>query len=196
MERHDRGPADWRAGRRLRAWALKATGWSQQAIAEAQGGTAGAVSQWMRRGRAGGGEALKRRIAPGPRPQLPDEQRAHVPVVLAPGAEAFGFRGAVWTAPRVATGMRRECGVRSQPHHVGKLPRALGWSVQTPIERASPRNEAALAAWRTARWPALKKGLTRRVGPSSGAMNRASPCSPAPSAPPRRVVRRPSSACH
>jgi len=40
---------------------LKAMGWSQQQIAEALGVTAGAVSQWMRRGREGGEEALKRR---------------------------------------------------------------------------------------------------------------------------------------
>jgi transposase len=175
---------------------LKAKGWSQQAIAEALGVTAGAVSQWMRRGREGGVEALKRRIAPGPRPKLTDEQRAQVPVLLAQGAEAFGFRGDVWTAKRVATVIRREFGVRYHPNHVGKLLRALGWSVQKPIERASQRNEAAIEAWRTERWPALKKGLTRRAGPSSGSMNRASTCSPAPSAPTRRVVRLPSSACH
>ena len=196
MERQERGPADWREGRRLRAWELKAKGWSQQAIAEALGVTAGAVSQWMRRGRAGGVEALKRRIAPGPRPKLTDEQRAQMPVLLAQGAEAFGFRGDVWTAKRVATVIRREFGVRYHPNHVGKLLRALGWSVQKPIERASQRNEAAIEAWRTERWPALKKGLTRRAGPSSGSMNRASTCSPAPSAPTRRVVRLPSSACH
>src|SRR3954453_7276750 len=103
MERQASGAADWREGRRLRAWVLKAKGWSQQAIAEALGVTAGAVSQWMRRGREGGVEALKRRMAPGPTPKLADEQRAQVPVLLAQGAEAFGFRAEVWTAKRVAT---------------------------------------------------------------------------------------------
>ncbi|MGH8837461.1 MAG: winged helix-turn-helix domain-containing protein, partial [Actinomycetes bacterium] len=32
-----------------------------------------------------------------------------------------------------------------------------GWSVQKPIQRASQRNEAAIEAWRTERWPALKR---------------------------------------
>ena len=174
---------------------MKAKGWSQQAIAEALGVTAGAVSQWMRRGREGGVEALKRRIAPGPTPKLTDEQRAQVPVLLAQGAEAFGFRGDVWTAKRVATVIRREFGVRYHPNHVGKLLRALGWSVQKPIERASQRNEAAIEAWQTERWPALKKGLTRRGEPSSGSTNRASTCSPALSAPTPPGGRLPSSVC-
>src|ERR687890_96970 len=53
---------DWREGRRLRAFELKQQGWSQQRIAEALGVSKGAVSQWMKRARDGGGvEALKRR---------------------------------------------------------------------------------------------------------------------------------------
>jgi transposase len=195
MARQGRQPADWREGRRLRAWALKGKGWSQQAIAEALGVTAGAVSQWMRRGREGGVDALKQRIAPGPTPKLTDEQRAQVPVLLAQGAEAFGFRGDVWTAKRVATVIRREFGVRYHPNHVGKLLRAAGWTVQKPIERASQRNEAAIEAWQTERWPALKRGLTRRGGPSSGSTSPASTCCPARSGPMPHAARLPSSAC-
>jgi transposase len=186
---------EWREERRLRAWALKAKGWSQQKIAEALGVTAGAVSQWMRRGREGGEEALKSRPRPGAEPKLTAEQRAQIPVLLAQGAEAFGFRGDVWTAKRVATVIRREFGVRYHPNHVGKLLRAAGWSVQQPIERASQRNEAAIEAWRTERWPALKRGLTRRGGPSSGSTNRASTSSRVRSGPTPRAGRPPSSVC-
>jgi len=195
MDKQGRKPRDWREGRRLRAWALKAKGWSQQKIAEALGVTAGAVSQWMRRGREGGVEALERRVAPGPTPKLTAEQRAQVPELLGRGAEAFGFRGDVWTAKRVATVIRQEFGVRYHPHHIGKLLRAVGWSVQKPVQRASQRNEAEIEAWRTERWPALKKGLTRRDEPSSGSMNRASTCSPVSSARMRPVVKLPSFAC-
>src|SRR5215203_5281722 len=184
---------EWREERRLRAWALKAKGWSQQAIAEALGVTPGAVSQWMRCGREGGVEALRRRPRPGAEPKLTAEQRAQLPGLLAQGAEAFGFRGDVWTAKRVATVIRREFRVRYHPNHVGKLLRAAGWSVQKPIERASQRNEAAIEAWRTERWPALKRGLTRRGGPSSGSTNRASTSSRARSGPTPRAGRRRSS---
>src|SRR5215212_10567674 len=188
-------PRDWREGRRLRAWELKQQDWTQQAIAEALGVTPGAVSQWMRRAREGGVEALKRRVAPGPTPKLTDEQREQLPLLLAQGAEAFGFRGDVWTAKRVTTVIRREFGVRYHPNHVGNLLRAAGWSVQKPVQRASQRNEAAIEAWRTERWPALKRGPTRRGERSSGSMSPASTSSPGPSGPTPHVVRRPSSAC-
>lgn len=43
--------ADWREGRRLRAWELHEQGWRQQEIATALAVTKRAVSQWMLRGR-------------------------------------------------------------------------------------------------------------------------------------------------
>jgi transposase len=161
-------PVDWREGRRLRAWDLKQQGWTQQAIAEALGVTPGAVSQWMSRASQGGVEALRRRLAPGPTPKLTAEQRAQMPALLARGAEAFGFRGEVWTARRVAAVLKREFGVRYHPNHVGKLLRAAGWSPQKPLRRATQRDEAAIAAWHAERWPALKRGPTRKGGRSSG----------------------------
>src|SRR3712207_8222537 len=89
---------DWREGRRLRAFELKQLGWSQQRIAEALGVSKGAVSQWMKRARHGGGpKALKRRLAPGARPRLSEEQRVKVPELLERGAEADGFLGEAWT---------------------------------------------------------------------------------------------------
>ena len=66
---------DWREGRRLRAWELKREGWKQREIADALGVSKGAVSQWMKRGREGGIEGLRRRIAPGAPPRLNEEQR-------------------------------------------------------------------------------------------------------------------------
>jgi transposase len=91
---------DWREGRRLRAWELKQEGWKQhEEIAEALGVSKGAVSQWMRRGREGGGaKGLKRKIAPGAPRRLSEEERgAELPEFLTRGAPAHGFRGEVWT---------------------------------------------------------------------------------------------------
>jgi predicted transcriptional regulator len=51
---------DWRDGRRRRAWELKQQGWKQTAIAAALGVTPGAVSQWLKRARTQGVEALHR----------------------------------------------------------------------------------------------------------------------------------------
>jgi transposase len=68
---------DWREGRRLRAWDLKKEEMvSAERVADALGVSKGAVSQWMKRAREGGVEALKRRPASGAPPPLSEEQRA------------------------------------------------------------------------------------------------------------------------
>src|SRR5215210_630891 len=112
---------DWREGRRLRAWELKQEGWKQQEIANALGVSKGAISQWIKRGREGGVEGLRRSIAPGATPRLSEEQRARLPELLTRGAPAHGFRGDVWTCERVAEVIREEFGVSYHPAHVSRL---------------------------------------------------------------------------
>src|SRR5687768_8709806 len=161
-----REATDWREGRRLRAFELKQQGWSQQRIAEALGVSKGAVSQWMKRARDGGGaEALKRRPAPGARPRLSEDQRAKLPELLAQGAQAHGFRGEVWTCERVAIVIRREFGVSYHPAHVSRVVRALGLSLQKPQRRAEQRDEEAIEHWKQKKWPSLKKGRKRKAEP-------------------------------
>jgi transposase len=58
---------DWREGRRLHAFELKARGWKQREIAGALGVTEGAVSQWMKRAKGEGVEGLKRKPRLDPR---------------------------------------------------------------------------------------------------------------------------------
>jgi transposase len=150
---------DWREGRRLRAWELKREGWKQQEIADALGVSKGAVSQWMKRGREGGIEGLKRRVASGAPPRLGEEQRERLAKLLAyDDAEAYGFRGKVWTCARVAELIRRQFGVGYHPAHVSRLVRALGFSLQKPERRAYQRDEEAIRRWKEERWPELKKG--------------------------------------
>src|SRR5262245_22300947 len=134
-------PHDWQEGRRLRAWALAQQGWPQRLIAAALGVTPGAVSQWLKPARAGGVAAPRRRTSPGAPPKLTPAQRAAVPALLAPGAAAYGFRGDVWTAPRVAWLIEAHFAVRYHPSHVSRLVRALGWTPQRPLQRATQRDE-------------------------------------------------------
>jgi transposase len=139
---------NWREGRRLRALELKEQGWKQSEIAEALGVTEGAVSQWMKRAREQGAQALRDKPPPGAPSRLSDQQRARLPELLAQGAEAHGFRGEVWTCERVAVVIRREFGVSYHPAHVSRVVRALGLSLQKPQRRAEQRDEETIEHWK------------------------------------------------
>jgi transposase len=148
---------NWREGRRLRAWELHQKGWKQQAVAEALGVTQGAVSQWIKRAREGGVEALRHRPAPGATPRLTPQQRAQLPELLAKGAESFGFRGDLWSQPRIAALIQAQFGVSYHPSQVGRILKACGWTRQKPLRRASQRDESAIERWREEEWPRIKK---------------------------------------
>lgn len=163
-----RKPTDWREGRRLRAWELYQQDWPQKQIAAALGVTPGAVSQWIARGNSGGVDALRTPPRSGATPKLTDEQRKRLPDLLLRGAEAYGFLGDVWTQKRIAALIKREFGVSYHPDHIGRLLRAIGWSVQKPLERATERNDAAIERWRAEKWPELKKKPNASDEPWSG----------------------------
>ena len=157
-------PGDWREARRLRAWELKQKGWKQKGIAEALGVTPGAVSQWLKRADGGGGrEALSSRRGGGPKPRLSEQQLARLPKLFAKGAEHSGFRGDVWTQPRVATLIRRGFAVSYHPSHVGRILKTLEWTRQKPVRRASQRGEAAVERWRTDKWRELEKSSRKHA---------------------------------
>jgi len=148
---------DWLEGRRLQAWKLLEAGWRQYEVAEAVGVTKGAVSQWVKRAREGGSEALRRHPAPGAHSKLNPEQVGQLPALLSRGAEAYGFRGNVWTHARIASVIQAEYGVRYHDHHIPRLLAKIGWTRQKPRRRASQRNEAAIQQWQTYTWLETKR---------------------------------------
>lgn len=148
---------DWREQRRLQAVKLHEAGWKQNKIAEAFGVSEGAVSQWLKKAKTQGMQALRHQPPPGRPSKLSEEQQAQLSELLARGAEAFGFRGDVWTTARVADVIERELGVSYHPAHCSRLVRQLGQTQQKPIEKATQRKEAAIAAWKDERWDELKK---------------------------------------
>jgi transposase len=86
-----------------------------------------------------------------------------LPDFLSHGAEAYGFRGEVWTCVRVALVINEEFGVRYHKAHVSRILKELHWTPQLPIERASQRDEEAIEMWREEVWPALKKRRSKRA---------------------------------
>lgn len=161
MRKTDEQRGDWKEWRRRRAWELAEQGWNQKEIAEALGVTQGAVSQWMKMGREQGEGGLRGKIAQGPQSRLSGEQMEQLPRLLDQGAEAHGFRGAVWTTQRVAALINKQFGVRYHPAHMSRLLKQIKYSLQQPIERASQRDEQAIATWKEQRWPELKKSPAR-----------------------------------
>jgi transposase len=119
------------------------------------------VSRWLGRARDGGPDALRAHPSPGTPPKLSAAQKALIPEFLWHGAEAYGFRGQVWTCARIAQVIEEEFGVRYHKSHVGKLLRELGWTPQVPIRRALQRDEEAIQRWRAEVWPELRKRARR-----------------------------------
>ena len=165
---HNHQPSDWHEGRRQRAWALHLKGWTQLHIAEALGVSQAAVSHWLKRATLAGPQTLCTQPRPGRPSLLTAGQRAQLVELLTLGAEAFGFRGAVWTRRRVARLIKDQFGISYEPRHVGRILEQIGWSPQKPLLRASQRDEVAIAAWYTKRWPALKKKREHEGKLSSG----------------------------
>jgi transposase len=156
-----RQPHDWREWRRLRALYLFKWGWKERDIVEALGVSKGAVSQWLTAAREGGRKALYSHPHGGTHAKLSAEQKRRIPDFLWHGPEAYGFRGEVWTCPRVVDVLAREFGVTYHRDHVSRLLKQLGWTPQIPITRALQRDEAAIANWRVEVWPELRQQASR-----------------------------------
>jgi transposase len=149
-------PHDWREWRRLRALYLFRHGWRECDIADALGASKGAVSQWLATAREGGRKALYSQPH-GTHAKLTEDQKRLIPDFLWHGPEAYGFRGEVWTCPRVVDILAQEFGVTYHRDHVSRILKELGWTPQIPITRAIQRDEAAIALWRTNVWPELRR---------------------------------------
>jgi transposase len=154
-------PADGLEWRRFRALHLLEEGWSRHDIAEALGVSRMSLSRWLARAREGGPDALCAHPSPGAPPKLSAAQKRLIPEFLWHGAEAYGFRGEVWTRARVAQVIEEEFGVHYHKGHVGKLLQELRWTPQAPIRRALQRDAEAIRRWRAEVWPELRQRARR-----------------------------------
>jgi transposase len=82
--------------------------------------------------------------------------------LLAKGAEAYGYRGAVWTRKRVRQLIEDEFGVSYHVDHMSYLLDKIGWSRQKPRRRATQQKQEAVEAWQ-AEWPTVEKKPTPQV---------------------------------
>jgi transposase len=146
---------DFREWRRLQALHLRDEGWPRRDVAEALGVTERSVSHWADVARDHGLQGLWSAPIPGRPPALSPQQVRLIPEFLWHGAEAYGFRGSVWTCRPVAQVIQEEFGVAYDKGHVSRLLRRLGWTPQMPIRRATQRDDEAIERWRSRTWPRL-----------------------------------------
>jgi transposase len=146
----------------MRALELEREGRTQREIAAILDVTEAAVSKWMAAARRGGPEALRSHPAPGPIPKLTDGQLLLLPDFLWHGAEAYGFRGEVWTCARIAGVIAQEFGIRYSKSQVSRLLKRLEWTPQVPIVHAIRRDEDAIERWRAEVWPELRRRARRQ----------------------------------
>jgi len=147
----------WKENRRCHAQKLAEQGWKPKDIAIALDVSKGAVSQWLKVSKAKGRSGLLARPHTGRPPELTKEEKLLIPDYLSHGAESYGFQGEVWTCQRVHKMIEIEFGVSYHKSHVARLLKELKWTPQQPIERATQRNEEAIADWRKHVWSDMKK---------------------------------------
>lgn len=147
--------------RRKQALKLSTQGWRQHDIAVALNVQPGTVSRWLTAAGHGGLQALAAHPRPGRPARLREDQRRLIPDFLGHGAEAYGFRGELWTCRRVALVIQEEFGVAYSRSQVSRLLSALHWTPQLPLTRALQRDEEAIRRWREEKWPLLRQQARR-----------------------------------
>jgi len=156
---------NWKERRRIHALKLKRNGWKQKDIAFALDVSKGAVSQWLKIAGEEGRKSLRAHPHTGRIPKLTFTEKQFIPDLLSHGAEAYGFRGEVWTCPRIRKVIEWEFGVSYHKSHVARLLKDLRWTPQMPVERATQRDELAITRWRSEVWVEMKRKahLERRI---------------------------------
>jgi transposase len=158
-------------GRRRRGMRMLARGVVQAEVARTCEVSRQTVSRWAQMVADDPQQAWRRQ--PLGRPAaMSTAERAKLSKILVAGALANGFPTELWTLARIGKLIKREFGHSFSLVHVWRVIRALGFSSQRPTGRAIQRDEAAILAWKTKRWPALKKTPDAREEPSSSSTNR------------------------
>jgi putative transposase len=136
---------------------LKAGRLSQAAIARQLGVSRTAVTKWKKQLTESGLRGLKARRPRGRSRKLSANQCQRLVSMLKRGARAHGFATDRWTQRRMQQVIAREFGVTYHPKYVGRLMKALDWSVQRMERRARERDEELIRAWFSRDWPRIKK---------------------------------------
>ena len=149
--------------RRFRASLLFEKGLSQAEVARQVEVSRESCRRWHNDWKVNGKAALQKAGRAGRKPRLTPAQVEQLSRGLKEGPEALGFGTNLWTTWRVADLIQRQTGLQFHPGHVWRILRAMGWSCQRPVGRATQRDEPAIRRWKRVRWPEIKKKPSRNV---------------------------------
>ena len=144
--------------RRQKAIALLRSGETYQKVAWAVKSSVSSVVRWHQAYQRNGKLGLRTKPIPGRPARLTPAQTATLTSFLVAGAQKAGYATDLWTLRRVADLIEKRFGV-----HYGLtgarrlLLRRMEWTWQKPERRAIERNEEAIARWKRADWPDIKK---------------------------------------
>lgn len=115
------------------------------------------VYQWRRRWRVGGQAGLASTGPGGATCRLSAEQLARLRAELDLGPAAHGWReDQRWTLARITTLIGRLFHVSYTLRGTSYLLHRIGYTPQVPKHRATQRDEAAIAVWRTETWAKVR----------------------------------------
>lgn len=162
MRYPDGGGLSARGRVRREAVRLQAAAWFAQGVEAAEVARRLRVSRnsvyvWRRRWRAGGERALASKGPGGAVCRLNETQLARLRTELDRGPAAHGWgEDQRWTLARITALIGRLFHLHYTLRGTSYLLHRIGWSPQVPAHRAAERDEAAITAWRTQRWPSVK----------------------------------------
>ena len=150
---------------RIRGLSMVARQHTYREVAACLGVTSGTVSNWVNNFERAGYEGLLTHPRPGRPAELTEEELLLLDDLIDAGALASGFPNDLWDARRVAAVIGSHCGVRSPPHHVAKVLRTRGFSVQKPQRVLALADAAEQYRWETEvkpriAWRARRKTAT------------------------------------
>jgi len=144
---------------RIRGLIMVARQHPYREVAACLGVTIGSVSNWVRQYEQEGAAGLFTKARPGRPAELTEEELLLLDDLVDAGALASGFPNDLWDVRRVAAVIRSHFCVSYHPHHVAKLLRARGFSVQKPQRVLALADAAAQYRWETV----IKPQIVRRA---------------------------------
>jgi len=139
-------------------------GMSQTQASQVFGVSLRAANKWMALDRTGGLRALraKRRGRPAGAGRLDRAQAMRIrQLIIDALPDQLKLPFYLWTRAAVVTLIERELGITVSLTTVGRYLKAWGMSPQKPVRRAYERNDAAIARWLSAEYPAIARQAKR-----------------------------------